>query len=281
MALVQQLAALKRSNAAFQRALALVFVLGATGCLHTQNYMDPAGPRHAGAVEVGPVVASAPLTLHAASFNIEHGQDVDGALRVIHENPELAEADFLLLQEMDAQGTRRIAEALGMGWVYYPATLRNGRDFGNAVLSRWPIEDDAKILLPHESFFGNTRRTATAVTVRVGEARVRVYSVHLATPLNQGPDERAEQLLRVLEDAEPFPLVIIGGDLNSGSLPELAVAEGYRWPTREGPRTIWFSRVDHILYRGLVPVWFDASGTVMDNEGTSDHLPVWARARVR
>lgn len=41
--------------------------------------------------------------------------------------------------------------ALGMSWVYYPAIFRHrsDKDFGNAVLSRWPIIADKKIVLPH------------------------------------------------------------------------------------------------------------------------------------
>lgn len=222
-----------------------------------------------------------PVTLQVASFNIEEGRNLDLALRVILGNPGLAEADFILLQEMDAAGTERIASALGMSWVYYPAALRQGRGWGNAVLSRWPIESDEKILLPHEAQIGGTRRIATAVTARVRETTVRVYSVHLATPLNLARPEREDQLRTVLEDAARYPHVVIGGDLNSGSLGDVAMQAGYHWPTREGPRTILFSRVDHILYRGLVPTWSETAGTVTDNLGSSDHLPVWARGRVR
>ncbi|UCC27011.1 MAG: endonuclease/exonuclease/phosphatase family protein [Gemmatimonadales bacterium] len=255
--------------------------MGSSACISYQNYLDPSGPRHAGSGGNSHTAPPGPPTLHTASFNIEYGRDVEGALQVIQENRELSEADFILLQEMDADGTRRIAEAMGMAWVYYPATVRHGRDFGNAVLSRWPIEEDAKLLLPHESIFGNTRRTATAATVQVRGTRVRVYSVHLATMVNMGAEQRADQLRTILDDAEGHPHVIIGGDLNSGSLAELAVERGYRWPTREGPATAWFTRVDHILYRGLVPEWFDGAGTVTENGGASDHRPVWARGRVR
>lgn len=261
-------------------------------CATTQPYLDPTGPRHAGVVAApalppsstddGPAEAGAvPPTLQVATFNIQEGREVAGALEVILGNPGLAEADFLLLQEMDPEGTETIAEALGMAWVYYPAGLRGGRGWGNAVLSRWPLEEDEKIVLPHQAWVGGTRRIATAVTARVGDTPVRVYSVHLATPLNQSRGEREDQLRTVLEDAAAYSHVIIGGDLNSGSLAEVALAEGYQWPTREGPRTVWFSRVDHVLYRGLVPVWSGTAGTVTDNGGTSDHLPVWARGRIR
>ncbi|HSG50444.1 MAG TPA: endonuclease/exonuclease/phosphatase family protein [Longimicrobiales bacterium] len=276
---------------AAQAAISSWLLAGAVACATTQPYLDPTGPRHAGvptatasapsSVDGLPERGTGPLTLQVASFNIQEGREIDGALDVILGNPGLAEADFILLQEMDPRGTERIAAALGMAWVYYPAGLRDGRGWGNAVLSRWPLEEDEKIVLPHQAWLGGTRRIATAVTARVGDVRVRVYSVHLATPLNQSRGDREDQLRTVLEDAAPYAHVIIGGDLNSGSLAEVALGEGYQWPTREGPRTVWFSRVDHVLYKGLVPTWFGGAGTVTDNGGASDHLPVWARGRIR
>jgi endonuclease/exonuclease/phosphatase family metal-dependent hydrolase len=167
-----------------------------------------------------------------------------------------------------------------MGWVYYPVSLRDGRDFGNAVLSRWPIESDEKLLLPHRSWFGKSRRAACVATVRVRGSDIRVYSVHLATPVNQSGADRADQMRTVLDDASPYPRVIIGGDLNEEGLAELGLWAGYTWLTRRGPRTTWFARVDHILAKGLIPTESDVSGTVRDNRGASDHLPVWARVEI-
>lgn len=269
--------------------------LGSTGCVWVQNYTDPLGPRYASPTAPGALPSAGdahgvgrfggpevgPVDLHVATFNIEYGQEVGRALEVIRAEPGLREADLILLQEMSAEGTRDVAQELGMSWVYYPASRRGGQGFGNAVLSRWPIVDDAKVLLPHRALFGGNRRTATAVTVLVGEIPVRVYSVHLGTIVNQGVDERRDQMRTVLADAADYEHVVVGGDLNDPWIGKLALEEGYHWPTREGPRTLWFGRVDHILYRGLVPTWFESSGTVMDTRGASDHRPVWARGRLR
>ncbi len=263
------------------RALTPALALAAAGCFTGHNYVDPAGPRYAGPI---PRSAGAPApdhVLQVASFNIERGQKIGPALEVIRGNRRLRDADILLLQEMDAAGTERIAETLGMGWVYYPATLRHGRGFGNAILSRWPIEADEKLLLPHGSIFGGTRRIATVATVRVEGRDVRVYSVHLATPVNQTASARVDQMEAVLDDASSYPLVVIGGDLNSRSIAEHGLWDGYTWLTPAGPRTAWFARVDHILTKGFLPPASDVSGTIPDNRGASDHLPVWARVEIR
>ncbi len=250
-----------------------------SGCHAAQNYVGPVGPRFAGGeAPFANRAAIGPDTLVVGSFNIQFGREIDSALVVLHSDPHLADADILLLQEMDEAGTRRIAEELGMAWVYYPATLRksSGRDFGTAVLSRWPIVHDAKLVLPHVSIFGATERTATRVTLRVGRMDLVVYSVHLATPINQSLRDRQDQMRAVLNDASRFPHVVIGGDFNSDSLGRMAVKRGYAWPTRKGPKTTRFARLDHIVFKGLDPLEEAGSGTILDTHGASDHRAIWA-----
>jgi hypothetical protein len=46
---------------------------------------------------------------------------VDRAIALLASEPALRGADVLLLQEMNGEATRRIAEALGPWYVYYPA----------------------------------------------------------------------------------------------------------------------------------------------------------------
>ncbi|HKJ03852.1 MAG TPA: endonuclease/exonuclease/phosphatase family protein [Longimicrobiales bacterium] len=221
-------------------------------------------------------------TLLVVSFNVENSQEVDSALQVLTTEGALKDPDILLLQEVDEDAVRRVAQALDMAFVYYPAILRKatGRHFGNAVLSRWPVADDEKLVLPHVAIFGRTQRIATAVTVQVGSTPVRVYSVHLATPVNLALRDRQDQIRAVLRDAARYPHVVIGGDLNSGSVGNLALQRGFAWPTREGPRTVLFGRWDHIFFKGLRPPDAGASGTILDNRGASDHRPVWARGVV-
>ena len=87
--------------------------------------------------------------------------------------------------------------------------------FGNAILSRWPLSDDHKVVLPHLARLGGTERAAVGATVLIGERRVRVYSVHLATLIANGPNDRRDQLRTLLADADSQATVIIGGDFTA------------------------------------------------------------------
>jgi endonuclease/exonuclease/phosphatase family metal-dependent hydrolase len=252
-------------------------------CSTGRNYEGP-GPRYVGT----PLGARATErlttdTLRIVSFNIELALRVDSAIAALRADAALRTVDLLLVQEVDKEATQRIADAFNLWYVYYPAIFRSRsrRDFGNAVLSRWPIVDDAKILLPHRSWYGGSRRTATAATIQVGDALVRVYSTHLGTPADIRPSQRRDQMRAILADAARYSRVIIGADLNSSSDGGVTSAMGYLWPTEHGPNTTRLGRWDHNFLRGLSSPRSDASGTVMDNRGTGDHRPVWAVAIIR
>jgi endonuclease/exonuclease/phosphatase family metal-dependent hydrolase len=265
------------------RTLVLLLTVIASACQVQRNYTTVEGPRYAG---MAPPHIPAPRlsdTLRIASFNIEYALRLDSALAVIMAEPQLRNADVLLLQEMDAPATRYLARMLGMWFVYYPATLhlRHKRDFGNAVLSRWPIVEDTKILLPHHARLIGTARTATAATVRVGSQDIRVYSAHLGTIVNITAEQRREQLRTILDDAERYPRVILGGDMNHPSVGEVAAEEGYAWPTKEGPRTAAVGRLDHIFLKGLFSPDSANAGTVLNVRGSSDHRPIWTTALLR
>jgi endonuclease/exonuclease/phosphatase family metal-dependent hydrolase len=256
-----------------------VFVLGILllDCRTGRDYPG-ATPRYAGApAAIDQILRPVSDTLRIASFNIEFALRVDSALAVIRAEPELRGADVLLLQEMDAPSTRRIADALRMWYVYYPAIFhkRTKRDFGNAVLSRWPIIDDAKIVLPNPSRYAGTHRIATAATIQIGDRVIRAYSTHLGTIADVGGVGRREQLSAIIEDAKRFPIAIIAGDMNEGDLGEIALAAGFLWPTEKGPRTTIMGRWDHIFVRGLAPGDSLRAGTVRNIRGSSDHHPVW------
>lgn len=263
------------------RAPIIFAVLLTLGC-GSRNYQTAEGPRYVGAPPPH-ITARAPRdTLRVATFNIAYAIQVDSALAVIQSEPELRDADVLLLQEMDGPATRYIARELGMWFVYYPATLhfRYKRDFGNAVLSRYPIVEDKKIILPHPDWLHGSQRIATAATIRIDTTHVRVYSAHLGTYANNSRRERNDQLAAIITDATSYSRVIIGGDMNDPQIGAVARENGYAWPTEEGPRTAIIGRLDHIFVKGLFIPDTGAAGTVQDNRNSSDHLPVWAVALI-
>jgi endonuclease/exonuclease/phosphatase family metal-dependent hydrolase len=264
-----------------QPACLLFATVVLAGCRTGRNYPGADGPRYGGRPAVEHVTDPAIVdTIRVVSFNIAFGRRADSAITLLKSNPALRGADVILLQEMDAEGTERVARALDLWYVYYPAifSLRTRRDFGNAVLSRWPIVEDRKIVLPHVSRYARTQRTATAATLSIRGSRVRVYSTHLSTIADMGTAARRDQLRAILADAEHYPRVIVGGDLNSSSVGRVAREMGYGWPTERGPHTTRGARWDHIFLKGLSSPATDAAGTVLDVRGASDHRPVWAIA---
>ena len=265
-----------------RRYLAPLLALGTgTGCW-SYNYRSPLGPRYAETMLPVPVVAvsSGSRTLRVVTFNVQYAIHIDEAIALIKSTPALRDADVITLQEMDAPGARRIADALHMAYVYYPACVerKTQRDFGDAILSRWPIVADQKIVLPHLARFGGTARIATAATVLVEGIPIRVYSVHLATQIENGSGSRHDQARTILADAAAYPRVVISGDMNSHGIGNEFRKAGFLWPTEHNPPSHHFFKFDHVFLKGLAPLDSGATGVVHDARGASDHRPVWAVA---
>ena len=269
-----------------------VLLIGAAvagaGCRPVLNYPSALGPRYAGSPLPAAVAVPMPPpghTIRVVTYNVQWGKHIDRAINVLTTRTPLPDADIVVLQEMDPNGTRRIAEALGMSWVYYPASVhpRAGHDFGNAVLSRWPIVADEKLMLPHIAGLRHAQRIATAATVMVGDVKVRVYSAHLGTPSDIRPSKRRDQAQMIMADAATYPLVIVAGDMNSHGIGKTFVAGGYQWPTEHNGFTSAVFNWDHVFLKGFgkpVPGSAKVTGIVRDTLGTSDHDPVWAVAQL-
>jgi endonuclease/exonuclease/phosphatase family metal-dependent hydrolase len=254
----------------------LAAVLALASCGRAILYPDPEGPRYA---ESFPARPDPEPALRLVTFNIEYARRIDTAIALLREDPRLRDADLLFLQEMDEPGTRRIAEALGMSFLYYPAVVhpKAKHDFGNAILSRWPIRDGRKVILPHLARFSGSQRIAVTGTVDIGGEPVRLYTVHVALPYTVGGKDQRDQLRAVLDDAAGWPgRVIIAGDFNSHGLGGFFARTGYSWPSRRiGSTAGWFD-VDQVFLRGFRLVSPESIGAVRENRGASDHRPVWA-----
>ncbi len=270
------------------RVVAVALLVGlASACAHAINYLDPAGPRyeHALAPPVDPAACPDQARgFTVVTFNVQYAKKIDLAIDTLRSTPALKDADVLLVQEMNEPGVERIAAALALNALFMPSGVhpRTGQDFGTAVLSRWPIEDGRRLVLPYEAQWTRLATTATTASVRCGRHRVGIMSVHLPSPGGASYDQRREQVEAILASAAAIdgPLVI-GGDFNAGWIGSLFEKAGFTWPTKDLPGTrsmLWMKlKLDHIFVRGARPAGGGPAAGVVDAGGASDHAPLWVR----
>src|SRR5690606_9555403 len=94
-----------------------------------------------------PLMSDRSHLVRIVTYNIHRCRGLDGRTRpdriaeVLHE----IGADVIALQEVLGAGPRHeshaeaLGAALGMGWIMAPTRLLRGHQFGNVVLSRFPI----------------------------------------------------------------------------------------------------------------------------------------------
>ena len=242
------------------------------------NYPTTPGPCIAGPPTAEPVARSRE-TLKVVTWNIKWGIEAAAAAEMLATDDSLKDADIVILQEMHEDAVREVAARLGAGFVYYAATFhpRLQRHVGNAILSRWPITDDRKLVLPHDAWFIGTGRAAVIATVTVRGESLRVYGVHFATAMAVGDNGIRDQLRTVMRNADSIAgPVLVAGDFNSTSAGGLLLDKGYTWHTRRiGPTAAGGLALDHIFTRSL-PIAASRVGSVNRKHLPSDHRPVWA-----
>src|SRR5688500_13687511 len=122
----------------FRPVLALAAAALLSPACTVVSYLEPARPfyetRHGEARDTEP-------GLRVVTFNVKEGQKVAEAVAALARHPDLRDADIVVLQEMNAEGVAAVAEVLRMNSAYFPASRQpnGGTDWGNAVLSPWPI----------------------------------------------------------------------------------------------------------------------------------------------
>ena len=274
-----------------------------SSCELVQNYDDPYGPRYFAHFAPPPDAEDRELEeLAVCTFNIEFAEHVERAIDELRADENLRSCTVVLLQEMDWRGARRIAEALALDVVYYPGSVHHGRDFGNAVLSRWPIVDDEKLILPHRNPTNGRIRIAVNATLTLPFSdvakspkgddsakslagdEVTAYSVHGDTAW-LGPAARLDQAEAIAAHAARFDWpVVVGGDFNTsdpGSVErtvEVFAARDFVWATARVPASadspLGALTIDHVFTRGCSVT---GAGTVPTN--ASDHQPIWVTVR--
>jgi len=221
------------------------------------------------------------------TYNIQKGLAVDKAGEAFQRVERLREVDVILLQEMEETGVEQLARWLRANYVYYPAfTRQNGRNAGNAILTRWPLADARKVILPRRHPVSGQLRIGVRAAVNVAGKSVAVYCVHTET-YSTLASHRNAQVAAIVDDIGPGESpVIVGGDFNSvsrRSIQRLTVqfaAIGLSRVSADAGPTItklrFRSIVDHVFARALDPI---ASGTV-EGADASDHVPLWVQLAV-
>ncbi|HEY6548127.1 MAG TPA: endonuclease/exonuclease/phosphatase family protein [Vicinamibacteria bacterium] len=255
----------------------IAVALGVTsGCATARNYEDPGAPVYVGGHSAG---GHSTETLRIVSFNLKWGRETTRAAALLSRPGPLQGADLIVLQEMDGPGTERLAQALGLGYVYVPSAVHPvpRQDFGVALLSPWPLDTPRKLVLPHQSHFRKLRRSAAVATLQSPLGPIRVYGVHLESPVGAGGQVRRDQVRAVVADTGDWPgPVVVAGDFNGRGGPRELTRAGFHWTTEAVENTAGPFDFDHVLARGLCPAGPGAAGTAKTEAGTSDHRPVWA-----
>ena len=245
-------------------------------------YEEPHGPKFEG--HFAAERPQNPQTLKVASYNIEDGIEIEQVIRELGMYNPLRESDFFLLQEMDEAGTEKIARALNYNYIYYPSSMptRIERNFGNAVLSRWPLSQPKKLILPRKHPTNKQLRIAVRATAELPDREIRLYSVHTETYTVMTKHRKA-QVAAIADDIGPGEsAVIVAGDFNTvsnrsiqrlkrifGEIGLVRASAGAgttlkKYKTRP-------SAADHIFTRG-----FEVKGRGTLYEAlASDHFPVW------
>ncbi|MBY3103816.1 endonuclease [Rhizobium laguerreae] len=188
--------------------------------------------------------------MNFASYNIQYGFGLDGKYDLARIARSLEGADVIALQEVTRGFSRNgfadmVADIAALFpdyfWVYGPACdmhveadesglqpVRGTRfQFGNMVLSRWPILATRTLLLPRSRTIGkiNLQRGATEAVIAAPAGAIRVYCVHLD---HVSVDERIRQLQFLNAHINAF--VQEGGTLTGAGefdLPEPPLPEDY------------------------------------------------------
>ena len=187
--------------------------------------------------------------MKCVTYNIQYGKGRDGVFDLDRITREISGADVIALQEIacfwkhggNQDQVAFFREQFSDHFcVYGPGIdlhiagskpLENKRhQFGNMILSKYPIEYTRNHLLPKRSSIGplSLQRSALEATVRVNGLPLRIYSIHLTHLSAQTRLPQIDRILQLHRDAvyEGFP---ISGDIKGldfdVELPEQTVAE--------------------------------------------------------
>ena len=234
-------------------------------------------------------------TLRIATYNIHRCRGLDGRTRPerIAAVLQAVDADVIALQEVLGAGPRggghaeELGAALGMGWVLAPARQLRGHQFGNAVLSRFPITYHVE----HDLSWKTCEpRRLQRVDVGVhGGGTLHVYNVHLGTAFLERRHQ-AQRLATIVTDRHVGGPKLVLGDFNEWmrGLATTLLSErlnsidlrNYLRRRRTYPGLFPILHLDHIYYAGKLEVVGIELPRTRLSLVASDHLPLVADVRI-
>lgn len=241
-----------------------------------------------GAIAVG---EDAPV-LRVLTYNIHHAEGLDQKLDLerIAKIITASKADIVMLQEVD-QGTQRtnqvdqpaeLARLTGMQVVFGGNLKFQGGDYGNAILSRFPIVASKNHPLPNLTE-GEPRGVLAAnisLPAELGGATIRVLSTHFDHRQDNRDRAASVETLKNLSRDWTEPQ-ILGGDLNMTRENEAMRQFVVNWtlasdterPTSpaQAPRR----QIDYIAFRPAEK-FAVREVRVLDEPVASDHCPLLA-----
>jgi endonuclease/exonuclease/phosphatase family metal-dependent hydrolase len=219
-----------------------------------------------------------PGTLRVLTYNIHHGEGTDK----VFDYPRLAKVinnlapDLVALQEVDV-GTERSsgvdqAALLGklcrMHQAFGQAMPYQGGRYGDAILSRFPIESVAVHPLPYQ--FEQEPRAAVEVRIAPkGIGPIVFISTHLCHQKVENRLQQTQRIKSLFSKQERCP-VILAGDFNTrpGTEPMKVLLDA-GWEDAVAPH----STIDYVLVRSCDP-WKVKEVIILDEKIVSDHKPV-------
>ena len=235
------------------------------------------------------------LDIRIVTYNIHRCCGMDRRImpRRIAEVLSDLHPDVIALQEVLGLGPKGrgqdelLGALMGMGWVMASARLRHGYPFGNMILSRFPIENDAQ----HDLTWRTRRgRCCQRADLRLGNQTLHVYNVHMGTGMRERKYQ-AERLAMILDQHQAAGPKIILGDFNEwgrGVTTEILTPRfqsldirPFVKRRRTYPGFLPLLHLDHIFYEGQIDVThvhLPKSRTALI---ASDHLPLVADLRIR
>ena len=237
--------------------------------------------------------------LRVLSYNIHHGQGTDGVLSLsrIAKIIRDSDVDIVALQEVDqgcqrSQGTEQtqeLARLTGYYAVFGKAIDFDGGQYGQAILSRWPIGELQVHLLPNETAPAPKReqRIALDVSIPTDLGPVRLLGTHLDHSKESLRQEQAQWIDRLLSQA-PEISTVLAGDLNATPTSATLQVFAERWqidPRRATPELATYpsespkTRIDYVMTNRAGRLVVE-SLEVLSESVASDHRPIVATLRV-